>query len=201
MVLYIIGFIICFIGGGCLGIWFNQTDNTPLLIIGCIFVAVGLVVAIIGSYLGKKKVDPERTTFEVEYMGNDAEQIIQKILNDYGFKPFHYADEDVYRLGSGFWTARKLLRYTVLENKIVIVAWVAMGMGSRPNQELPLDDNFFGCIPKKKLRKVVEEVIATIKKANSEVAQLNPVEETPVVEEVEASEEVSVNEEPDQKNE
>ncbi len=201
MILYFIGFIICFIGGGCLGVWFNQMDNKPLLIIGCIFVTIGLVLAILGSYLGKKKVNPERTTFEVEYMGNDAEQIIQKKLKDYGFKPFRYADEDVYRLGNGFWTARKLLKYTIIDHKIVIVAWVAMGMGSRPNQELPLDTNFLGCIPKKKLRIVVEELIEVINKANSEVLQSILVEETPVAKEEEASEKVPDTEEQDQKNE
>lgn len=213
MVLYVIGIILCCIGGGCLGVWMNQTENTPLLITGIIIIVIGLVVTVIGSYLGKKKVKPERTTFEVEYNGDNAEQIIQKVLNDYGFKPFHYADEDVYRLGNGFWTARKLLRYTILDKKIVIVAWIAMGMGSRPNQELPLDTAFLACIPKKKLRKVVEEVIEAIKKVNSEVVQLDPVVEAPevtpvaeeveapVVEEVETSEEAPVTKEAEQKSE
>lgn len=191
MVVYIIGIIICVIGGGMLGWGIPQEDTTMIIAGGCI-AGVGLIVTIIGSLLGKKNVKPNRTSFDVPYSGVDAEEKIKKLLTEYGFVPVQYGTESAYRLGCGFWTARKFVRYTILEDKIVIVAWVSMGMGNRPNVEMQLDDKFTACLPKNKLKSVVLDIV---KKLNDEAKTINETIDSAVQEEIVVTDDVAQKEE------
>lgn len=169
MVVYIIGIIICVIGGGMLG-WGIPQENATLMIAGGCIAVVGLIVTVIGSLLGKKNVKPNRSSFDIPYSGDDAKQRMEKILEEKGFIPVQYGTESAYRLGSGFWTARKFVRFTVLEDKIILVAWVSMGMGNKPNIEMQLDDKFTASLPKAKLKSVVLDIV---KKLSEEEKNLN----------------------------
>lgn len=168
MIVYIIGIVLCVIGGGCLGWGFSAEDSTLMIVGGCI-AAVGLIVTIFGSMLGKKHVKPNRSSFDVTYAGEDADLRMQQILAEKGFVQVQYGNEPAYRLGTGFWTARKFLRYTIHEDKIIIVAWISMGMGNRPNVEWQLDDKFVGCLPKKKLRGIVLEIVQELKQNSEQI--------------------------------
>lgn len=168
MILYGIGIAIACIGGVCLGLWVAGMKNDAILLTGVFLVAVGFVITIVGSFLGKKKVKPNRSFFDLPFTQEavSAEERLREILAAKGFTAVQYGEETVYKLGSGFWTARKFIRYSVFEDKIVLGAWVSIGMGDRPNTELPLDNRFTASLPKKQLKKIVDDIVAIFGQEN-----------------------------------
>lgn len=174
MILYGIGIVIACFGGVCLGLWVGGLDNDVLLIAGAVLVIIGFIITIAGSFLGKKKVKPNRSFFDLPYSGESAkaEERLKEILTAQGFAPVQYGEETVYKLGSGFWTARKFIRYTVSEDKIVLGAWISIGMGNKPNTEYPLDNRIMGGFPKKQLKKIVEDIVNTFRQEISVLSTL-----------------------------
>lgn len=166
MILYGIGIFIACIGGVSLGLWVGGLQNNVLLIVGFVLVISGFIIAIAGSFIGKKSVKPNRSFFDLPFAGEaeSAEEKLKEILTAHGFLPVQYGEETVYKLGNGFWTARKFIRYSVFEEKIVLGAWISIGMGNKPNTEYPLDNRLTGSFPKKKLKRIVEDIADNFRK-------------------------------------
>lgn len=177
MIFYILGVIFCVIGGGCLGYWTTSDEHDNMLIIlAMVFVVIGLVLSVIGSMLGRKNAKPNRSVVNVPFSCDSytAQQTIESLLVQKGFVKSMYGTQEVYRLGSGFWTGRKYTHVILKEDSMDLESWVCMGMGNRPNTEYPLDDKFIACVPKKQLKKAMNEIIQSFKeKTNVLVEETN----------------------------
>lgn len=174
----IISILVTFIGGFMLGFALIGEINIPLLIVGAVLVIVGLVLAFLdGTVIKHKNVPKNRTKLYIPFdcKKEEIENIVQNNLSKNKYSLIKYGDEDVYKLGNGIWTARKLIKYNIDDSKVVLECWISMGIGNNPNTELELDEKFVGLLPKRQLKSVVDNIIKEIEaKKQITASQLQP---------------------------
>ena len=160
MIYTIIGFVVCGMGGGLIGLNYSN-GKTALIVAGIVLFIIGMGLVILGSFIGKKNVEKNRLT--IKLVVSPSEENIKKLENflvEEGYKKIKYGEEDVYKLGNGFLTSRKFLKPQYGTEDIEIEAWISPGMGNRPNTEYPLDNSFSGKIPKNQMFKTIEKLKA-----------------------------------------
>jgi len=115
-----------------------------------------------GSGIAKKK---SRFTALINFSGNfeAVSAQINGFLASKGYYSQSYGAETVYRNGSGMMTAGKFIKFSKAPDGILVEAFI-IAYGS---VELGLK-GFTGIIPKKSLKKVVNEVINIIQSAEAD---------------------------------
>lgn len=170
--LYIISVVLGLLGGvalgACLGEYFvSQSLNLIELIVGCVLIVIAIILEIIMNVVGSKNVKKNRKIIDVEIDATQQAQLestIQSILKNNGYTLIPYNNEHVYKKGQGLWTARKFINYYFDNNKLYIEGWVSIGVGNKPNEEFPIDENFFIKVPKQQVQKVMNDIVAISKK-------------------------------------
>lgn len=94
-------------------------------------------------------------TFKSEYAQEELEDRVAKYLLDKKFRKAIYKDEEgVYKLGSGFWTAPKFVKYSVEGNEVTLEAWIkAFAIFGESGVT-----GFVGMVPKRQLKKLVDTI-------------------------------------------
>lgn len=84
---------------------------------------------------------------------------ICNILNANGYKFAKRGAENVWKKG-GFWTAGKYFRLDIANpNLVVLSVWIdAFGLS-----EQPIDNGFVGAVPKGEVKKVLNQIFATVR--------------------------------------
>ncbi len=101
-----------------------------------------------------------RTMVDINYScGADAARAkTDNIFMSNGYKQKTLSSgEVVWKKGTGMLTAMKFAKVDYYENKMIISAWVSMGVGSAHAGEMNLE-GAFGVIPKRSLKDVIEKV-------------------------------------------
>ncbi len=166
--LYSIYVALAVVGGFLMG---ASGFHGTLFYVGIAIAAVALVLMVVSFYTKKKNIRKNRsiTMFDVRIEKEKMEQVIKDFLAKKGFALTDYVNnEQVYRLGSGVWTARKYLTYHFQENKLILESWISMSSGKGTGDEMPLDNGFFAKVPKSQLKKIIDELATTIANANKE---------------------------------
>ncbi len=166
--LYSICIALAVVGGFLMG---ASSFQGTLFYVGIAIALFALVLMVISYFTKKKNIRKNRsiTMFDVRIEKEKMEQVIKDFLAKKGFALTDYVNnEQVYRLGSGVWTARKYLAYHYQENKLILESWVSMSSGKGIGEEIPLDNGFFAKVPKNQLKKIIDEFATTIANANKE---------------------------------
>lgn len=157
-----------------------------LLIIGLIFMAIGLtvfclfyfyefsvgytiasgVLFILGAFLIFVRVYVGRNVIKnrtvITRLLDDTEDRYRKILDDMflelDFKRAKYGKEDVFRWGGSFFKIRSYAKYTIQDHEVIIEAWYSLGIGRLPNLESKMDDDI-GDITNNYLEIAVEDIV------------------------------------------
>ena len=170
-ILYIISIVLGLLGGvalgSCLGEFLvSQSLNLIELIIGCVLIVLAIILEIIMNVVGTKNVKKNRKIEEIEIditKQTSLDNTIKSILKNNGYIQTPYNDEQVYQKGKGFWSARKYINYYFNNNKLIVEGWVSMGIGNKPNEEFPIDENFFIKGPKSQVQKVMNDITTIAK--------------------------------------
>ena len=155
LVMYFLGIILMGAGGFFLG-----TQDTTL---GMVLGGLGLlfiVAAAFTSSLPRKNVKKKRTEFTLWCRCDraKAQEIIENFMREKDYAAVKYGDEEVYKKGSGWWTARKFIKCNIQDNYTMIVeGWISTGIGNQPNIEIDLN-GFYGALPKNSVRADIAEL-------------------------------------------
>ncbi|MCH5163394.1 MAG: hypothetical protein J1F36_00085 [Clostridiales bacterium] len=155
LLMYFIGIFLMGAGGFFLGM-----QNSTL---GIILGGVGLLFIIAGAFassLPRKNVKKKRTEFTLWCRCDKAkaQEIIDNFMREKDYVAIKYGDEDVYKKGSGWWTARKFIKCEICDNNTMIVeGWISAGIGNKPNTEIDLN-GFYGALPKNAVRGDIAEL-------------------------------------------
>lgn len=157
-------FIVAIIGGFLMGV--SQFSGV-LFYIGLVIVLIDLTLMISLYFRKNKKIKKMRTKTFLE-IGDKSEEV-DEFLKDYlrknKFILINYVnDEKVYQLGNGLWTARKYLTYYFEGTKLILESWISMSFGKGISEEIPLDNKFFGKVPKNQLKKIIDEIATEIER-------------------------------------
>ena len=161
----IIYLILSIIGGALIGYNLVGNKNLTLIIIGVVLVVLSIVLDIIDAkFIKHKNVKKNRTTLYIPYTCENSvvENTIKQNLSENSFELVKYGEEEVYKKGKGFFSAQKMLTYKLDNSKVILDCWISLGMGNNPDIELPLDQKFLAAIPKRQLKKVVDNLIKQI---------------------------------------
>ena len=164
--LNIISTIIILIGAVLLGATFGLEPTQglilPLLISGIEVLVVGIIIAIVSSFCVKYKKD--RSTLKVEYIGTREEVTakIENFLKQNGFELVQYNDEKVYQNGKGFWVSRKYIKYEITDTELNLEYWIGLGVGTKPGEEMPIDNKFFGSAAKNQVKGYVDTLVSLV---------------------------------------
>ncbi len=164
--LNIISTILVLIGaaliGGTLGALSSSGLNLPLLISGIVVVVVGFTIMILALVFVKYK--KNRSSLKVEYVGTKEETIakIENFLKQNGFELVQYNDEKVYQSGKGFWVSRKYIKYEITDTELNLEYWIGIGMGSKPGEEMPIDNKFYGLAAKNQVKGYIDTLVALV---------------------------------------
>jgi len=104
-----------------------------------------------------------RSTFKAQYAGdaNAAKASAEAVAKAAGYSLKDYYGEQVWKKGSGFWTAMKFMKFEYDANEMTIQGWVQAGLGSVGGSEMDLD-GFVAAVPKSGLKKLINKVIAAV---------------------------------------
>lgn len=101
-----------------------------------------------------------RSQFTINYQCSfdEAQRKVEYVLQRKGFhQETIKSGEHVWKKGIGFFTAMKFIKVDYAADKILLSAWVQVGLGSIGGGEMDLT-GVTGAIPKKQLMKVIEEI-------------------------------------------
>ena len=106
-----------------------------------------------------------RTQYHVAYNGDvqRAMSVVESYMQREGFKLVDYCGGKVFRLGVGLATAMQFAEVKYGQD-ILIEGWICSGLGKATMSEMELK-GFVGCIPKKKLKKRLEALVAELNSA------------------------------------
>ena len=155
LLLYFLGIFSMGAGGFFFGI---QDDSLGIILFG-----VGLLFIFAGAFVSsmpKKNVKKKRTEFTLWCRCDKAkaQEIIDNFMREKNYIAIKYGDEDVYKKGSGWWTARKFIKCEICDNNTMIVeGWISAGIGNKPNIEMDLK-GFYGALPQNTIRRDIAEL-------------------------------------------
>ncbi len=101
-----------------------------------------------------------RSSFTIPYRCSfhEAQQKVESILQSKGYHTqVIKSGEHVWKCGNGILTAMKFVKVEYAPDKILLSAWVQIGLGSLGGGEMDLT-GVTGALPKKQLMKLVEEI-------------------------------------------
>ncbi|MGN1200786.1 MAG: hypothetical protein ACI4R8_00780 [Candidatus Caccovivens sp.] len=155
----------------------SENMDITMIVIGIVLLVLGFTFSIVLPAVPAKNVPQNRTKFKIVYDcdSESAEKFVQSFLKQKKFKQKVLNNENVFCKGNGFWTARKVLTYKIEDDGIFVDAWIATGIGKAVIQELALNENFYGALPKKQLKRIIEELGVYIKTASKN----SPLDELP----------------------
>ncbi len=105
-----------------------------------------------------------RSQFTFPYTASfeETDKTIKEILVSNGYHEKDYNGEMVWKKGTGAMTAMHYIKYEYTDGAVVVYGWVQAGMGDVGGKEMDLK-GFFGALPKKSVKKVIEKIGESIK--------------------------------------
>ncbi len=101
-----------------------------------------------------------RTQIQIPFQGplDEARQLTENFLGAQGFHPYPQSGEGVWKKGTGMATAMQYMELAFTPGVLEVSAWVQAGVGSaKVGKEMGLD-GFVAIVPKRSLKKVIEEL-------------------------------------------
>ncbi len=101
-----------------------------------------------------------RTKFQIPFQGTveQARRRLDDFLPAHGFHPYPQYGEGVWKKGVGMATAMQYMQLEFTEGVLNLSAWIQAGVGSANlGNEMSLD-GLVALVPKRSLRKVIEEL-------------------------------------------
>lgn len=132
-------------------------------LVAVIFFTVGVLLflaAFLYNIIPRKHVKKNRTEYTATFncCKERVQMAIEIFMKEKEFTLLKYGNEEVYKKGSGWWLARRFIKYTINDdNTVTIEGWVGLGVGNSVSPELKLK-GFFGAMPKKELINLIEEL-------------------------------------------
>ena len=104
-----------------------------------------------------------RSTFTATYATDvhAAKAAAEAAATAAGFSIKDYHGEQVWKKGTGFWTAMKFMKFEYGESELTIHGWVQAGLGSVGGSEMDLE-GFVAALPKSGLKKTINKIAAAV---------------------------------------